>query len=124
MRDVANWIFDENLAVFLDTMGYIVGYHFDPAEVDAIKAAVRKSDGDAELWFNYPVAGCTCACELRLALDYGSSVIQVRISLPELQGAQAEVAIYMCQCFNIRTDDQLRHAEQRAPADGGRDLHS
>jgi hypothetical protein len=118
VRTVANWIFDENLPVFLVTLGYIVGYQFDPAEVEVIEAGVRESDGDADYWFGYSLPGSVCACDLQLAQDYGSSVIHVRLSLPELQGAQAEVAVYMCQCFYLRAEAEPLYgpnSQERAP---------
>lgn len=105
MRALGDWIYDENLAAFLDTLGYIVGYQFDPVEIEVIEEKVRGSDVDADRWFDYPLAGHKCACELSLAQDYGGCVINVRLSLPESQCAQAEVALYMCQCFYLRTEE-------------------
>lgn len=33
MRTVGDWIYDENLAVFLDTLGYIVGTGSTPSRL-------------------------------------------------------------------------------------------
>jgi hypothetical protein len=103
-RMVANWIYDENLSVFVETLGYIVGSQFDPVELALIEEGVRESDGDADRWYEYRILGHVCACHMRLALDPGSCVIQVRLDLPELQAAQALVALFMCQCFYLRTE--------------------
>lgn len=70
-----------------------------------IEDKVRESDVDADRWFDHPIAGHKCACNLRLSQDYGSCVINVRVSLPELQCAQAEIALYVCQCFYLRTEE-------------------
>jgi hypothetical protein len=102
---VADWIYDANLPVFLQTLGWIAGYQFEPEELAVIATAVaQETDGDAGRWYKYHLPGQNCGCDAEFALDPGSCVIQVRLRLPELQAAQAQVAVLVCQCFHLRNE--------------------
>src|SRR6185437_784478 len=100
--NVHDWIYDENLPIFLQTLGWVAGYEFDRDEIQIVETAVRQeTDGDAGRWFKYPFDGTRCRCDGEFALDQGTYVIQVRLRLPKTFAAQVQAVVYMCQCFYL-----------------------
>lgn len=99
---IANWIYEENLQPFLEILGLIIDYQFDPAEIVLIQADVRESDGDADCWFEYQMPGVRYSCHIRLAHDLGTHVIQLQIDLPALANDQVAVVVHILQTYHIR----------------------
>jgi hypothetical protein len=98
---VTDWIFDENLRPFLTALGWIVGYQFDNDDWEAISLGVRDSDGETGRWYEYEFHG-QHSSKLVLARDPGTSVLQVRASVPAELEPQIRLAVFIFQRYHAR----------------------
>ena len=100
---LANWVFAENLRPFLISLGWFVGYEFDPDDWTAIRYGIEATDQEADRWFEYEFAGLQRAV-FRLACDPGTSVVHVRVEVPAALVPKVEAAIAIFQAFRIQAD--------------------
>src|SRR5262249_17910327 len=78
------WVFEDNLSPFLTSIGWIVGYTFDPDDWAAISTGLRDTHQEAGRWFDYEFLG-RHRIGFSLARDPGSGVVFFRAGvLPEL----------------------------------------
>jgi hypothetical protein len=99
---ISDWIIDENLRAFLETLGRILDYQFGSDEIKAIELGARDADGDADRWYEFEIAGTQGKCDMRLARDSGTSVIQLRLNPPERATERVAVAVSIFQTYHIR----------------------
>jgi len=87
----SDWILEDNLKPFVETLSGFVGYRFDDRDWDAIRFNLKDTDVEAERWYDYELAGERTA-KLRLARDPGSIVLFVRVQADEDLERRAAVA--------------------------------
>lgn len=98
---VQDWIFEENLRPFFRFAAEQVEYDFDDLDWDAVVQGVKPTDAEADVWFEYPLAGSR---ELTVAAahDPGSAVIHVRAEgNAEVERALSSAAKLM-QSYSLR----------------------
>jgi hypothetical protein len=97
---VADWIIEENLRPFLTALGWFVGYDFDEDDWTAIRYGIKGTEQDADRWFDYEFAGQHRAY-LWLASDTGTSILHVRVEVPESVVPKVEAALSIFQWFHL-----------------------
>ena len=100
MKQLTNWIFEDNLAAFLVVLGWITDYDcaFDDWEV--IQHGVLHSDKESNIWYDYEFPSRISAT-FQIAKDHGSGVVFLRLAIPDEIEAQVTLAINMCAHFTI-----------------------
>lgn len=80
MREVAGWIFEDNLTRVVEYTAALVHYKWDDLDNGALEAGIPTTDADLpSTWFEYPIAG-TPAITLRIARNHGSATLSTTIS--------------------------------------------
>jgi hypothetical protein len=97
---IADWIFEENLAAFLMTLGWIIGYEVEDEELAVIAYGISDSDGDHDRWYLHELIGNHRA-QLMLACDQGCGVVQVRVDGPIELEPQVELAIQIFNRYHV-----------------------
>ncbi len=102
MKEIANWIWLENLQPFVDVLARLAGYELSELDWDAIRLGVEESDGDATppRFYSYEFYGESTVC-FQLGLDQGSDVVQVRLKVPATLAAEAGFAIKMMNEYRL-----------------------
>ncbi len=98
---IAAWVFLDNLRPFLTALGWIVGYEHGPDELTAIEYGLRDTEMEADRWYAVEFAGHRCIT-LSLALDPGSSVVNLRVEVPAELEPQVQLAIDIFAYFHLR----------------------
>jgi len=83
------------------SLGWFVGYDFDPDDWQAIETGLRETDGDAGRWYNFEFAGRLVA-RLWLAKDHGTAVVQIKIDVDDQVQPRVEASIAILQHFRFR----------------------
>jgi hypothetical protein len=94
MATVANWIWRGNLRPFVDVLAWLSCYELSDGEWEALYLGVEESDSDANppRWYNCEFAG-KHNVKVQIGHDRGTSVIQIRLQLPDVIAEKVSVAL-------------------------------
>ena len=91
-----SWIWETNLAPFLEMLAMVARYDLTPEELEAIKNGTEGTDIEAGQWAEWQLAGAH-AVTLHLAADAGTDVVHFQVAGPEdLEAAVALLGEVMC----------------------------
>ncbi|ORT55068.1 hypothetical protein [Streptomyces sp. CB03238] len=81
LRDIGGWIWQRNLAAFMELLSRYVDSDFDETDMDRLALGLEATDDeDPDGWFAYPLIGSTASLEVRLANSVGSDVLSVVVA--------------------------------------------
>ncbi len=98
---LTNWVFDENLRPFLASLGWFVGYDFDPDDWTAVGVGIEATDQEKGSWFDYVFVGRHRAC-MKLARDPGTSVVHIQIDVADAVVPKVEASMAIFQTYRVR----------------------
>ena len=98
MRD---WIFEENLVPWLETVARIARYELHPDEPQAVVHGLKDTDSERGHWFEYEFHGI----RLKLARDPGTSVLSFELHLPAAFVPRIETVAEVAQTYQLRKRD-------------------
>jgi hypothetical protein len=81
LHDIDGWIWQRNLAAFLELLAGYVGSDFDATDWETVALGVEATDDeDPAGWYAYPLIGITASLEVRLANAVDSDVLSVVVA--------------------------------------------
>lgn len=91
------WIWDDNAPVFIDDAAARSGYELAPEELDAYIAEIHAGDAERDAWCEIALGDCA----LRMAIDPGTSVVQVMANGPDARIAELRVLVEFMACYAV-----------------------
>lgn len=98
MRD---WIFDDNLIPWLETVARIARYELHPDETEAFVLGLKDTDSEHGPWFEYEF----CDVSIKLARDPATSVLLFDLHLPLAFVQRIETLTEVAQAYQLRQHD-------------------
>ena len=95
-----DWIFEENLFLWLEIVASFCRHSFDSADREAFEFGIQNTDAEQNYWFDYEFSG-SCSINLRVARDLGSSVIFVEVGCPSELESRVATAIQIAQEYRL-----------------------
>ncbi|MER5462510.1 hypothetical protein ABT010_17895 [Streptomyces sp. NPDC002668] len=81
LHDIGGWIWQRNLAAFMELLSRYIGSDFDETDWDTVALGLEATDDeDPDCRYAYPLAGATASLEVRLANAVGSDVLSVVVA--------------------------------------------
>lgn len=78
-----DWIFEDNLFLWLEIVASFCGYPFEPGDCDAFEFGIRNTDVAQNSWFDYDSG--SFSIKLQVARDPGSSIFVKVLCSSELK---------------------------------------
>lgn len=101
MTLIENWIWKENLNALLDELSMLARTDLDQDVRRVIIDDIAQSDGDAspERWAAHDFSNDVTA---KFAIDQGTDVLRVRVSLPHHLAERARSLLAVMQTYHLR----------------------
>ncbi|MER5937577.1 hypothetical protein ABT121_09695 [Streptomyces sp. NPDC001928] len=96
-----DWIWEENLRPFCESVAEFSGYGFDDSDWQAVESALPATDVERPGgWYDYPLSG-RVPLTLLVAADPGSSVVFVQLTgePDDRTRAQIEAALHILSMY-------------------------
>jgi hypothetical protein len=93
---------EDNLLPFMTALGWLVAYQFDDGDWAALSYGLRDSDAEAGQWYEYEFSGRERLVFSVALDDSGSSVVYLRVALPEEFEPQVKLLAEFCWHFHWR----------------------
>ena len=94
MLEVSGWVSSGNVTKLCQTIADYAHTRWDDLDQDALDGLLPSTDSEANEWFEYVIAG-TPKLLIRLAIDVGTDVVQVRVrgDMGDVFAARMDTAI-------------------------------
>lgn len=101
-RRMQTWVYEENIRPLLEATAQASGYDFDDLDWAAVESALPNTDGDADHWFDYPLAG-ERAVHVGMARDPGASVVLVRVDADDATISALGPVVTLLQRYGLHS---------------------
>lgn len=96
---VTDWIFEESLKPFLETLAFLVNYRFDESDWIAFEIGILETNDETNHWFNYRLMG-DYDLEVKIALDKDSGVVLFQIQ-SDFHIEEIQLAAFIFQSYHL-----------------------